>query len=83
MIGKVNESMEVVGADGVFIGRVDSVEGNRIKLVKSDGFGKHTKHHHYIDMSLVASVEGEKVRLSISADAAVALEEEERSGDPD
>lgn len=83
MIGKVNESMEVVGADGVPIGRVDRVEGNRIKLVKSTGFGKHTKHHHYIDMSLVAAVEGEKVRLFISADAAVMLEDEERSGDPD
>jgi hypothetical protein len=83
MIGKVNESMEVVGADGVLIGRVDRVEGNRIKLVKSTGFGKHTKHHHYIDMSLVEGVEGEKIRLSISADAAIALEEQERSGDPD
>ena len=83
MIGKVRESMEVVGADGVFIGTVDRVEGNRIKLAKSDGFGKHKKHHHDIDMSLVAGVEGERVRLSVSADVAVALEEEERSGDSD
>jgi hypothetical protein len=80
MISKVKESMEVVGADGVLIGTVDRVEGNRIKLAKSDGFGKHKKHHHYIDMAVVAGVEGEKVRLSISADAAVALEEAERSG---
>ncbi|WP_321889073.1 DUF2171 domain-containing protein [Paraburkholderia bannensis] len=76
----VRESMEVVGADGVFIGTVDSVEGNRIKLVRGDGFGKHKKHHHYIDMSLVAGVEGEKVRLSLSADAAIALVDDERSG---
>ena len=78
----VRESMEVVGADGVFIGTVDCVEGNRIKLVSSEGFGKHKKHHHYIDMSLVAGVEGEKVRLSVSADVAVALVDEERSGGP-
>lgn len=76
----VRESMEVVGADGVFIGTVDCVEGNRIKLVRSDGFGKHKKHHHYIDMGLVAGVEGEKVRLSINADAAIALVDEERPG---
>jgi hypothetical protein len=78
--GNVRESMEVVGADGVFIGTVDSVEGNRIKLVRGDGFGKHKKHHHYIDMSLVARVEGEKVTLSVTADAAIALVDEERSG---
>ncbi|MBN3811890.1 MAG: DUF2171 domain-containing protein [Paraburkholderia tropica] len=78
----VRESMEVVGADGVFIGTVDRVEGNRIKLANSNGFGKHKKHHHYIDMGLVAGVEGEKVRLFISADMAVALVDEERSGGP-
>jgi hypothetical protein len=76
----VRGSMEVAGSDGVVIGTVDRVEGNRIKLVSSDGFGKHKKHHHYIDMGLVASVVGEKVHLSVSADVAVALVDEEHSG---
>jgi hypothetical protein len=78
-IGTVKEGMEVVGADGVHIGNVDRVEGDRIKLAKSPGFGKHKKHHHYLDLSLVADVEGEKVRLSVSADKATAIVEEERS----
>jgi hypothetical protein len=78
MTNKVEESMQVVGSDGVAVGTVDRVEGQRIKLASSAGFGNHKKHHHYIDMGLVARVEGEKVHLSISADAVVALVEAER-----
>jgi hypothetical protein len=34
--------MEVIGADGVHVGTVDRVEGNRIKLTKKDsGEGSH------------------------------------------
>jgi hypothetical protein len=63
--------MEVIGADGVHIGTVDRVENGRIKLTKADsGEGRHKGHHHYIDLSFVADVEGQKVRLS--ANAAVA-----------
>ena len=29
-IGEIREHMEVIGADGVHIGTVDKVEGNRI-----------------------------------------------------
>ena len=43
------------------IGRVDAVEGNRIKLTKADsGEGSHKGHHHYIDLGLVAEVEGRR-----------------------
>ncbi|MBD2749157.1 DUF2171 domain-containing protein [Microvirga sp. BT688] len=73
----IREHMEVIGADGVHIGTVDKVEGNRIKLTKADsGMGSHAGHHHYIPMSLVADVEGNKVRLSANADVAVTFEEE-------
>jgi hypothetical protein len=69
--------MEVIGADGVHIGSVDRVEGNRIKLTKEDsGQGSHRGHHHYISTALVAEVEGDKVRLSANADVAVSFEEE-------
>lgn len=81
MKDKVRENMEVIGADGVPVGTVDHVEGNRIKLKKSDSFGKHEGHHHYIEMGFVAGVEGDKVRLSANADVAVTLEEE-KSGRP-
>ena len=34
---KVKEHAEVIGADGVHVGTVDRVEGDRIKLTKRDG----------------------------------------------
>ncbi|WAJ29247.1 DUF2171 domain-containing protein [Antarcticirhabdus aurantiaca] len=74
----IREHMEVIGADGVHVGTVDRVEGGRIKLTKRDsGEGAHKGHHHFIDVGLVADVEGDKVRLSAKADVAVTFEEEE------
>jgi len=74
---EIKEHMEVIGADGVHIGTVDRIEGNRFKLTKKDsGEGSHKGHHHFIDKSLVADVEGDKVRLSANADVAVTMEEE-------
>lgn len=73
---KVKPNMEVIGADGVHVGTVESIEGDRIKLRRSDNFGAHKGHNHYIEMGFVAGVEGDKVRLSANADIAVTLEEE-------
>ena len=81
MMSEIKEDMEVIGADGVHVGVVDRVEGDRIKLTKRDNSGLHTDHHHYIEMGFVAGVEGDKVRLSANADIAVTLEEE-KSGRP-
>jgi hypothetical protein len=61
-MNEIKEHMTVVGKDGGHIGTVDGIEGNRIKLTKgSDG------QHHYIDKKLVASVEGDSVKLSMDA----------------
>lgn len=77
MIDHVRKHMEVIGADGVHVGTVDKVEGNRIKLTKNDsGEGRHKGHHHFISGGLVAGVEGDKVRLSANGDVAVTFEEE-------
>jgi hypothetical protein len=74
---EIKERMEVIGADGVHVGTVDKVEGNRIKLTKKDsGEGSHKGHHHYIDRGLVAGVEGNMVRLSATGAVAVTMEEE-------
>jgi len=80
---QIKEHMEVIGADGVHVGTVDHVDGDRIKLTKKDsgadineGQGSHAGHHHYISVGLVADVEGDKVRLSANADVAVQFEEE-------
>jgi len=73
----IREHAEIIGADGVHVGTVDRVEGDRIKLTKKDsGEGSHEGHHHYLDISLVAEVEGNTVRLSANADVAVSFEEE-------
>ena len=75
----IKEHMEVIGADGVHIGTVDHLDGDRIKLTKADsGEGSHKGHHHYISRGLVAEVEGDKVRLSANSDVAITFEEEEQ-----
>jgi hypothetical protein len=66
----------VIGADGTHLGTVDKVEGGRIKLTRADS-GSHADHHHYISGGLVATVEGNQVRLSANSDVAALLEEEE------
>ncbi len=76
----IREHMEVIGADGVHLGTVDRIEGDRIKLTKSDsGQGSHEGHHHFISRGLVADIEGNQVRLSANADVALSFEEEEGS----
>lgn len=73
----IREHMEVIGADGVHIGTVDKVEGQRIKLTRKDsGEGSHKGHHHFIPATLIAEVEGDKVRLSANSNVAVTFEEE-------
>jgi hypothetical protein len=74
-LSQVRQHMEVIGADGVHVGTVDSVEGNRIKLIKADS-GSHSGHHHYISAGLIAGIEGDKVRLSANGANAALLEEE-------
>ena len=83
-LSQIQEHMEVIGADGVHVGTVDHIDGDRIKLTKKDSGaevdgtpgGAHSGHHHYISGGLVAGVEGDKVRLSANADVAVTFEEE-------
>ena len=81
-LDQIREHMEVIGADGVHIGTVDRVEGNRIKLIRADSGITHTDHHHYIPRGLVAQVEGDKVRLTARGDVVADLFEQEESGSP-
>ena len=85
-LSQIKEHMDVIGADGVHVGTVDHVEGDRIKLTKADsgadveeGQGSHAGHHHYISKGLIADIEGDTVRLSANADVAVQFEEEEQA----
>ena len=79
---RIKEHMDVIGADDVHVGTVDCVESGRIKLTKADsGEGHHKDHHHFIDLGLVAAIEGQRVRLSANAAVAITFEEEQ-SGKP-
>ena len=73
-VSQIKEHAEVIGADGVHVGTVDHVQGDRIKLTKNDSpqtqDGRGAKHH-YLPIGLVAEVEGDKVRLSATAQNAV------------
>lgn len=78
---QIKEHAEVIGADGVHIGTVDKVDGDRIKLTKKDSGQGHADHHHFIPLSLVAEVEaGNVVRLSANAAVAAEMFEEEEDG---
>ena len=78
----IREHMEVIGADGVHLGTVDRVEGNRIKLIRADSGQGREEHHHYVPRGLVAEVEGNQVRLSARGDVVADLFEQEQSGQP-
>jgi hypothetical protein len=76
-LSQIQEHAEVIGADGVHVGTVDKIEGNRIKLTKADsGMGRHEGHHHFIDGGLVASVEDGTVRLSATGENAIMFQSE-------
>ena len=76
---QIKEHAEVIGADGVHVGTVDHVDGDRIKLTKNDSpstqDGQGAKHH-YLPLGLVADVEGDQVRLSATAQNAQDMFEE-------
>jgi hypothetical protein len=75
---QIARDMEVIGADGVHLGTVDAVVDGRIKLTMRDsGEGSHKGHNHFVDLGLVAIVDGNQIRLSANAAVAVTLEEEE------
>lgn len=75
---QIARNMEVIGADGVHVGTVDAMVDGRIRLTARDsGEGSHQGHSHFIDLGLVADIEGTQVRLSTNAAVAVTLEEEQ------
>lgn len=57
---QIREHQEVVDADGNHVGTVDHVQDDRIKLARSDS---SDGEHHYVQLSQVAGIEGDKVRL--------------------
>ena len=67
-LGNIRRQMEVVGSDGERIGTVDHVDHNRIKLRRNDPASDG--EHHWLAQDMIASVDGNTVRLVMSADQA-------------
>lgn len=68
---QIKEHAEVVGSDGQHVGTVDHMEGaDQIKLTKKDTSAGG--QHHLIPLAWVATIEGDKVKLSKPASEASA-----------
>lgn len=58
---EIREHMKVIGADGRHIGTVDRVEGDNIKLSKSDSADGQ---HHMVNVADVANIKNDEIHLS-------------------
>ena len=68
---RIAEHMEIVGSDGEHVGTVDKVEGDIVKLTKTDA----TDHrHHTLAFDLVDRVEDNRIYLKITKAAALTVE---------
>ncbi len=73
--GRIADHMPVVGADGGPVGTVDGIEGELIRLTRSDPAAGG--EHRWLPLSTVAGVDGGIVRLSLpAAQAQQAMESE-------
>ena len=62
----IRKHMEVIGADGVHLGTVDRIEGDRIKLTKADS---DDGRHHFIPTDWVDHID-EHVHLNLPSSEA-------------
>ncbi len=66
---QIREHMHVRGWDGQPVGKVDKLEGGRIKLL-INGNGSAQNQHQYVDLDAVWSVEGDILCLDRTAEEA-------------
>jgi hypothetical protein len=59
---QIREDLEVVGSDQVHVGTVDHLEGQRIKLAKTDPAAGG--EHHYLHLDMVETVDDGRVVLN-------------------
>ncbi len=71
----IAEHMEVVGSDGQHVGTVDHLDGSRIKLTKSDPAAGG--EHHYVPVSAIQGVKDGRVMLSVPAQQAKTMGQDE------
>ena len=61
---RIKEHMEVADCNGQHVGTVDDVDGDKIKLTKSDS---SDSMHHFLSMDDVEKLEDNRVYLKESA----------------
>jgi hypothetical protein len=61
----IAEHMEIVGSDGQHVGTVDHLDGQRIKLTKTDPAAGG--EHHYLHLDVVEAVRDGKIVLNRTA----------------
>lgn len=66
----LREHMEVVGADGGHVGKIDHLRGAEIELAKLDT--QSGLKHHLIPLVWIDTIDGDTVRLSLTRDEAKA-----------
>jgi len=67
---QVKEHMEITGKNGQHVGTVDEVDGDRIKMTRTDSDdGKH----HYLDFDLVDRVEDNRIYLKVDQPTAAEM----------
>ena len=59
---RIKEHMEIVGSDGEHVGTVDHVDGETIKLTKTDA---SDHQHHTLPFDLVDRVEDNRIYLNV------------------
>lgn len=62
----IQDHMPVKGSDGGHIGTVDHLDGDRIKLTRSDPASGG--EHHYLDLGLVEEIRDGAVCMSATAE---------------
>ena len=68
--GQIRDDMEVIGADGARIGRLDTVAGNRIRFLREDlePLSRiEDSRETWLPLDKVRSIEGNKLLLKINA----------------
>ena len=65
---QIRPHMQVVDGNDQSVGTVDHIDGDRIKLTREGG------EHHYLMLSQVAGIEGDRVRLRDRGDTTFGME---------
>ncbi len=56
---QIREQMQVRGWDGQAVGKVDKLEGGRIRLVNGNGNGSARHQPQYIELEAIWSIDGD------------------------